>query len=396
MVSPGSARVLFVLAATAAAAAQDFGLDPLSPEVPGTCSAADILSPGPVVSVPTAALGVVPSGNVTALSWGDDACLDVHDGVGRLDFSVDRAAIGLPASAVAQQAAGDGAAGDILRVVVFGSNAIQVAVLQTGAPALGLTPQPAFESDVDALGLPGAAGGPGPWFTLDAASVAPPHDAATLFVVPAGGGSPVVYATSAQLGLAAGDEIDGLLLDDQGTPGVLDASDRVTITLAPGSPSGPPATLRQVWPATASLGGPKVFGLRPGERVDALAATYLPPVPWLDLGGGGGPGGVPPTCEGTGDLTGGSSNAVFLVGAPPSHACLLVVGFDYIGLPWKGSTLWPHPDFAQAYITGPTGAVAQPFPWPVGIPAGTHLYFQFFVGFAPPYLASNGLQATGF
>jgi len=118
---------------------------------------------------------------------------------------------------------------------------------------------------------------------------------------------------------------------------------------------------------------------------------------WTDLGLGlAGSNGVP-MLVGTGTLTAGSSNQFALSQAKPLATASLVVGLTQINAPFKGGTMVPQPYQAIVFGTSAAGTVTMPFTFPAGIPAGTSMFFQFWI--ADPaavagFSASNGLKGV--
>jgi hypothetical protein len=119
--------------------------------------------------------------------------------------------------------------------------------------------------------------------------------------------------------------------------------------------------------------------------------------PWTDLGLGlAGSNGVP-MLVGTGTLKAGSSNQFALSHAKPLATASLVVGLTQINAPFKGGTMVPQPYQAIVFGTSAAGTVTMPFTFPAGIPAGTAMFFQFWI--ADPaavagFSASNGLKGV--
>lgn len=120
--------------------------------------------------------------------------------------------------------------------------------------------------------------------------------------------------------------------------------------------------------------------------------------PWHDLGlplaGGAGE----PFCSGEGSLVVGTTVGLSLSSVLPSEPLALVLGASLLGAPFKGGTLLPHPDvLLTGLVSQGSGRLLLSDTWPPGIPAGTDIWFQFWMqdpagshGFA----ASNGLRAT--
>jgi len=144
-------------------------------------------------------------------------------------FSVDRAATGASGDVVAE-AGGDGAAGDVYvsLLKISGAGAVTVhtpggnellydADGSHGLPGLGLSESPGSEDNLDALdvtfaGHPGALALSPLFFSTDAIG-----GGADIFVFD--GVSSSIYATDTDLGLSDNDNIDALILAENGTPG---------------------------------------------------------------------------------------------------------------------------------------------------------------------------------
>jgi hypothetical protein len=116
------------------------------------------------------------------------------------------------------------------------------------------------------------------YFSLDSVSpsLASLGRTAGDILVTSGGAAPALYASRAALGLAAGDDIDGLCLREDGDgmfePGV----DAVAFSLRAGSPTlsaigaGPGTVLSPGAPPTASV-TPGALGLQAGDDLDAVS-----------------------------------------------------------------------------------------------------------------------------
>lgn len=129
--------------------------------------------------------------------------------------------------------------------------------------------------------------------------------------------------------------------------------------------------------------------------IAVLTVPYEPA--WSDLGQGLPGGGGTPALAGSGPLTPGSENGLDLSGAAPSAAATLVFGLTVLNAPFKGGLLVPAPLLLLPLGTDAAGVAALPFEWPVGVPAGTELYFQAWVPDAgAPFglAASNGVRGV--
>lgn len=105
-----------------------------------------------------------------------------------------------------------------------------------------------------------------------------------------------------------------------------------------------------------------------------------------------------PYLLGTDDLVGGQEFGLELEGALANTSAQLVIGFDKVNAPFKGGVLVPSPDvILRDLSTDAMGNLTLSRPWPVDVPTGTEVYFQFWVsdpagpaGFA----ASNAIVGT--
>jgi hypothetical protein len=281
-------------------------------------SPGDIFDPAaPAIIFPVAGFGCVPSGTtlaveVDAISYGIDPPLTQTNLAPRYHFSVDEFAYGIAFAAAAPNVTSEGAtpgasneasadiyvglgigagpfpppppAGVLGNTGVWDGNGI----LPFPAPGLGLIepnpPTPGFLPDpgdnLDALDMH-AYPGTGIYFSLDAAWVdpleLPPANSGTALanaflpgdiLFTPGGGLPVVFAPSAVLGLGPKDDLDALLLWENGTgvyePSVVPydwvggATDMVLFSVRRGSPI---------------IGTPDAFWGAPIEEGDILVVT---------------------------------------------------------------------------------------------------------------------------
>jgi hypothetical protein len=278
-----------------------FSLDPASPSNSGGINPADVLGSGPVVVIPGASLGLqtnYPAGaydNLNEVSFGQEPIRNP------LYFSVDRVSVGVPGSAVFNEAQPGvaSAAGDVfVSLPPFGTNALFIP-----ETALGLVPG-FFGDDIDALELDTF---PNPfiYFTIDALSATNGFGTGTLakdILLSTGGGSFSVYADGTLFNLDPFDDLDGLVLDDRFQPGVLNPGiDKALFSLTPFSPSTftftgnsyvpgvkgslSPADILftdftgsfSLWASAADI------GLLPGDNVDALDTVVPEPATWFLL-----------------------------------------------------------------------------------------------------------------
>ncbi len=267
------ALVACLLAASTSPAAT-ISLAPVGGAPPG-----DLLNPGPAL--------VLGGGlfNVDGFSYGFSAPF----GVTSVLFTVDPASVGAVGTAVAGQAGagpGETAAADIFRTALIapGTNTLFAdgdgSVL--GAVPLGIPEPP---SDVDAVD--GRFSGARGFWSLDTASLGLALGGATSGAdvlddfLPGTYPDTGPYATAAALGLAMGDEIDGLEVVDVGGLGFGDIGDILYFSLAPGSPSlgaFSPADIFAVTPG----GAPALFiphfdlGLMATDNVNGFSFAAIP------------------------------------------------------------------------------------------------------------------------
>jgi hypothetical protein len=273
-------------------------------------------SQAPFVRMPCISLGLTADGcddgadgdqdDLDALSYGDELS---PSGEPRLYFSVGPGAQGVAGSAVeeqrncppAQPGASPEPESDEFGSALHGTN---THVLDGNGPVgscspafpLGLVESLAARDDLDALdGRDSSAvdadadGAPERpvYFSLDGLS---PSLAAFGFspadvLKTVGGGAPAPYASAAELGLAAGDDIDALCLRESGD-GVYGPGDVVYYSLTPRSPSlssldaGPGDVLAPGWRPVIVAGSS--LGLIAGDDVDALKCPVLPASPAAD------------------------------------------------------------------------------------------------------------------
>ncbi|HTE06697.1 MAG TPA: hypothetical protein VK824_10910, partial [Planctomycetota bacterium] len=151
------------------------------------------------------------------------------------------------------------------------------------------------------------------------------------------------------------------------------------------SPGGT-TTISITYTATDSSGNATNFG---------PFVIGTPPSPWADLGLGlAGVSGIP-SLVGTGPLTPSSANALNLTSGSPSSAALLFVSLSSSPVPFKGGTLGAFPFFAAIGLaTNGSGSIPIPFTWPVGVPPGISVYFQYAIadGVAPAGVSLSNLE----
>lgn len=253
-----TACVLFTFAAKAQDL--DFSLTPESPRVPVPFLAIDdIHAGGATTRISGADLGVMPTNDVTGLSYGQAEAADINATyfIKRLAFSVDTNATGVGAP-VATERTLDGAAGDTFALDFVGFGGQRFVIRRpfnvTKAQIRNLTVKTNTldpEDDIDALAL--FRGTKYPVY-----ATFPPgsgFDPASIYMITNQGGPPQLFASSTNLGLIAGDVIDAFVL---GTipfggppPTALNSSVVIWISLKSGSPSQGVAgdDIQQAWPA---------------------------------------------------------------------------------------------------------------------------------------------------
>jgi len=203
--------------------------DPLSPES-ALRDASDIeilysTCPSVTVAWSRSDLGVPPGGNIDALSDGLDVfpiigpIFGAFSTVGNmtpsaifLQYSVDRATIGLGAVAVASSPTCNGAASDTFAVELVTG---MFAAFPT-SNAQCVTPRPGVETDIDALCWTGATRYP-VFFSVDPpTAVTMGVSPADILVVSGPGLPPVVLFSATMNGLVPGDDIDALAVGSGG------------------------------------------------------------------------------------------------------------------------------------------------------------------------------------
>ncbi|GJM22820.1 MAG: hypothetical protein DHS20C15_27350 [Planctomycetota bacterium] len=134
------------------------------------------------------------------------------------------------------------------------------------------------------------------------------------------------------------------------------------------------------------------------EFTPTARVLRVEPANWLDLGNGLAGATGEPTLIGGGSLSAGKPSGLLLKGAAPLTPTTIVWGAAELGLPFKGGVMVPTLDIlVHSVSTNGAGALQVGGPWPAGIPAGLHAYFQVWVhdvtgpaGFA----ASNAVRGT--
>jgi len=235
---------MLITVATNNAGAEGFSLDLTSATtIPAPPTPGDVLSPGPAVLIPEAAVtaGIVAF-ELDAVSNGNDAPIVQNAPV---YFSVDVPSAGAPATAVAAEVAGalgPDHPGDIYSSLGLGTNTLfrdgnGLANPGLGiAPALGLVePIGGMPDNVDAydrdIGVHPV------YFSWSPAAAAASPSPADIVFNPVPGGPTSLFASEAGLGLVPGDDIDALVVLDSDGSTTFTPGDFVFYSLAAGSPT---------------------------------------------------------------------------------------------------------------------------------------------------------------
>jgi len=224
---------------------QTFSLDASSPSLGAALVPDDILNRFPVGGEATLA-GI--GEEVDAFSYGKplDDFLSYFPPLTDVFYSADRSAVGVSGLPVRVEAQLDSAAGDIFRLrLSFGDATVKLVFDGDGTsgPSLGLTEESTADNTdaLDMYSVPGEI----IYFSVSPAALAsypPGTSAADVFMVtpsaPGYDASPpaVRYASAEVLGLAGGDDIDALVVFEDGDGVFTPGADVVVFSLAPGSP----------------------------------------------------------------------------------------------------------------------------------------------------------------
>ena len=227
------------------AIADDFSVDRASPDPAGS-SPSDIHDrAGASILVKATDLGVDVADDIDAFSYGEDEIEPFGPNFYvSIIYSVSpqtvggTGGIGPGRGAVRAQAAGNGAAGDKFYLkAVWAGPTIGMFPISRGLLSDGpMHNLPDRVSDIDGLSRPaGKVDGP-IFFSVDPQGAVGQnwHPADILVVIP--GGTPQVWATRAQLGLAQGDNIDALAIANGSDPS-LGPGDVIYVSLDQNSPS---------------------------------------------------------------------------------------------------------------------------------------------------------------
>lgn len=288
---PGTpaAIISYLILPWSSVSAISFSIDATSPT---PAPPDDILTAGPALVLSGGGSGF----DVNGISFGH--AHTAFASVAGLAFSVDRVSGGLPGTATIVESGGGATFGEQSADVfsmLFATPSVNT-LLHDGngasPPGAGIPPiglglieavggSPTDDLNALDLRLPGA-GGPVFW-TADALTL--PGASADIFLTTSlpYTAFPGTYASSAVLGLATTDDIDALVVFDDGD-GIYGAADTILISLAPGSPSLPGLTAGPGDILVASGGGAVAgiyapagaLGLTPGDNVNALDVHLIP------------------------------------------------------------------------------------------------------------------------
>ncbi|MCP5537564.1 MAG: PEP-CTERM sorting domain-containing protein [Akkermansiaceae bacterium] len=272
------------------ALAISFSLDAASPTGAPTD---DILTAGPFPVLPGGGSGF----DVNGISYGHSHTSFAS--VSGFAFSVDRVSGGIPGTATFVESSGGlgeqsadvyaaTIAAPLFNTLLFDGNGASPPGAGTAPIGLGLIEMigglPTDNLNALDLRLPPPIGGSIYW-TSDSLTL--PGFSADIFITAAAPGYtafPPAYVTAAGLGLSAADDIDALVVFDDGD-GIYGAADTILFSLAPGSPSLPGLSAGPGDILIASGGGPVSavpfalagsLGLTPGDNVNALDVFIVP------------------------------------------------------------------------------------------------------------------------
>jgi len=127
------------------------------------------------------------------------------------------------------------------------------------------------------------------------------------------------------------------------------------------------------------------------------ALLHEPYVAWLPTAAPVAGTNGPPMLTGAGVLKPGETGAVTLAQARANALAALVIGTRNTGVFFKGGVLVPSLDLVLFTKLPASGALALPFTWPAGIPAGFSILFQYWIkdpGAIQGWASTNGLAAT--
>jgi hypothetical protein len=202
-------------------------------------------------------------------------------------FSVDCTSAGAAGTDVAAQvaAAGESACADVFESALAGTNILfsdgdgSVAAIHPGNGLFDDTPAGKID-DLDGFDFedsdPELDWRPRPIYLVFDSPTAAGLGVSAADVFVHMGGFTTLYRTAAQSGLMAGDDIDGLIVQDLPPIGVYDATDDILFSLTPLSPTvalgaaGAADVLRVAGGAVMVKFGAAALGLKPEDNVDAL------------------------------------------------------------------------------------------------------------------------------
>jgi len=280
----GVLSLTFLALSAGGASGQTFSLDAASPSLGTVLKPDDILNRFPAGGEATLA-GV--GEEVDAFSYGKplDDFLSYFPPLSDVFYSIGPSSLGISGTPVRAESQLECAAGDIFRLrLSFGDSTIKLVFDGDGttAPPLGLSEEPTADN-LDALDMHSVPGET-VYFSISASSLPsfpPGTSAADVFVMnpqaPGYDAAPpaVRYASAEAMGLAGADDIDALVVFDDGDRVFTPGADVVVFSLAPGSPyigTGDPGPN---YPAVAVTEGDLlvdkgVYGFdRPSVYVDA-------------------------------------------------------------------------------------------------------------------------------
>ena len=291
----------------------------------------------------------------------------------------DSLGLGYPCTAVATEMDGLTSVFSAVGTLHAGPNHIKLVVADRGDGV--------YDTNVFLRGESFACGEPGPGFD-------PPTPCGQTLVTTVGGPVHFEVHAIATNGLPG----EAVTLDVTGDPVALAAG-----TFTPPVPVGPlpEAVTDFEWTPAAGTEGLHVLHFTATDQIGQVSTCdisiqvngSLPT--WTDLGFAKTGSKGKPELLGSGLLSAGSDNTVELANGNPSSAATLVFGLSQLNAPFKGGTLVPNPLLLVNLFTDAGGDLNVPFLWPSGIPAGTALYFQYWIhdpSATKGLSASNGLR----
>jgi hypothetical protein len=132
-----------------------------------------------------------------------------------------------------------------------------------------------------------------------------------------------------------------------------------------------------------------------GQVVDSFRLVHAAPIAWSNVGGGLAAPGGEPVLGAEGTLQPSSALSLLVCHAPAAAPVSLVVGFSFLGAPFKGGVLVPHPDLILSGLaTNAAGTLSLAATWPSGVPAGSKLWLQAWLAPTSGLCASNAIRGT--